>query len=593
MRLSLAFGGLFALLNLLSAFWAAAPGDALDGGNRTVLYVTCFALFALTTFRTRSLAVLLSVYATGIAAVGVVTLARATDESVASGVFVDNRLSEPIGYVNATCALMLMAFLPAFVLASRRQLPIAARALLFGVAFVLVDLALLSQSRASLITVPITLLIAFALVPGKGRLLLALGLIGAAAALVSPTMLDVYNATGPAGQRAAASRALSVMALGFVGVVLAGLGLAWLDRRLRITPQAARRADLAVVRSAAAAALVLLVIGAAAIGHPVARVEAAWDEFNSGYPTTFEGSHFSGGLGDYRADYWRVALGQFRQAPLLGAGADNFAAAYTQERRFGNEAKFPHSTPLAIISSTGLLGAALFLGFIGCALVLLTRARRLDTSATAVESAALLVFAYWAVHGSVDWFWEIPGLGAPAFAFLGAAVGLGETDAHLAKKVDRGGLLVAVAAVVALVAATPAWLATRQAEAATVGWKRHPDTSLEALQRASKLNPLSERADLLAGTIANRSGRSQRALFVLERAISRNPVNWYAQFELAVAEASLGRRNEALTTLAHAAELNPREETIQLARDSVRDDEPVDLAAIDEIFRERVVARTE
>ncbi len=28
------------------------------------------------------------------------------------------------------------------------------------------------------------------------------------------------------------------------------------------------------------------------------------------------------------------------------------------------------------------------------------------------------------VHGSVDWFWEIPALSAPAFAFLGAACAL-------------------------------------------------------------------------------------------------------------------------------------------------------------------------
>ena len=35
-----------------------------------------------------------------------------------------------------------------------------------------------------------------------------------------------------------------------------------------------------------------------------------------------------------------------------------------------------------------------------------------------------MVFAYWVVHGSVDWLWEYPGLGGPAFALLGVAVAL-------------------------------------------------------------------------------------------------------------------------------------------------------------------------
>ena len=36
----------------------------------------------------------------------------------------------------------------------------------------------------------------------------------------------------------------------------------------------------------------------------------------------------------------------------------------------------------------------------------------------------MVTFAYWAVHGSVDWFWELPALAAPAFAWLGLAGGL-------------------------------------------------------------------------------------------------------------------------------------------------------------------------
>jgi tetratricopeptide (TPR) repeat protein len=325
----------------------------------------------------------------------------------------------------------------------------------------------------------------------------------------------------------------------------------------------------------------------------VARAEAAWEEFNSGYPESFEGSHFTGGgIGDFRADYWRVALEQFRESPLLGAGADNYRAAYIEERRFDNEARFPHSIPLAILSSTGLVGSALFLGFVGCALAAYLRARHQDRLVGAVGGAAVLVFVYWGIHGSVDWFWEIPALAAPAFAFLGAAATLSQADAAAADRYGRSGYLVALAALAAAVVATPPWLAARQSEAATAGWRAHPDSSIEGLERASRLNPLSERPDLVAGALANRTGRPARARSALLRAASRNPSNWYTYLELGIAEARLGEEGAALAALQRASRLNPREEVIGLVRDRVAENAPIDLDQVDEIFRARVESRT-
>src|SRR5204863_522494 len=42
----------------------------------------------------------------------------------------------------------------------------------------------------------------------------------------------------------------------------------------------------------------------------------------------------------------------------------------------------------------------------------------------AAAAAGLGAFVYWLVHGSVDWFWELPALGAAAFALGGIAAGL-------------------------------------------------------------------------------------------------------------------------------------------------------------------------
>ena len=144
-----------------------------------------------------------------------------------------------------------MAFWPAVVLASRRELPIAARAVLLGVAFVLVDLALLAQSRASLAALPLTAVAAFLLVPGRVRLLLTLVPVAAGVALTLGPMLDVFPALDDGAGRTAAEDAFRALGIGVVLVVLASAALAWTDRRVTIAAGTARRAELVFAVGAA------------------------------------------------------------------------------------------------------------------------------------------------------------------------------------------------------------------------------------------------------------------------------------------------------------------------------------------------------
>ena len=582
------------LLMLLSTLWADVPADAWDGGNRTLMYAGCFALFALTPFRTWTLAVCVGIWAAGVAGMGAASLLSAATNGDLGWIFDDNRLSQPVGYVNATCAICLMAFWPAVVLASRRELPVAARAVLLGVAFVLVDLAVLAQSRASLVAFPLTAAAAFLLVPGRVRLLLTLLPVALGVALTLGPMLDVFPALDDGVGRAAAEDAFRALVIGFVLVVLAAAVAASVDRRVTVSARTARRADRALAVGAAALVLAASVGALVAVGHPVARASDAWDEFNSGYPDDFEGSHFTGGgFGDYRADYWRVALGQFREQPLLGAGADNFAAAYIKERRFDNEAHFPHSIQVAILSSTGIVGSVIFLALIGCAGASFFRGwRGRDPLAVAVGAAAMLVFTHWLVHGSIDWFLEIPALGAPAFAFLGAAAATG-SPRESGRPSSALAYGIAAAAAAAVVVAAPPWLATRRIESATAGWQERPGESIRGLERAATLDPLSDRPYLLAGAIANRTGRPERARSLLLRALERNRLNWYARLELAIAEAALDHRAAALAALDAVEQLNPREPATDQIREWIEAGEPVDVGRIDAVFRERLESRTQ
>src|SRR3954454_18824063 len=90
--------------SFLSIAWATARGDAWDGANRTLLYLTVFALFALLPWRPAEAAVFLATFAVAIAVVGLWSIIAD------HGALEDGRLAAPIGYENASAGLFLAAF---------------------------------------------------------------------------------------------------------------------------------------------------------------------------------------------------------------------------------------------------------------------------------------------------------------------------------------------------------------------------------------------------------------------------------------------------------------------------------------------------
>ncbi len=149
-KLALACLAAYTALSFLSILWAAAPGEAWEGANRTLLYLLVFALFALWPRARRSAALLLGAWT--LAMIGLARLCGAAPGLAAARAsrrcFSGGRLVYPAGYPNANAAQWLMAFWPALLLARGARLPWALRGLLAGGAVVLADVALLSQSRA-------------------------------------------------------------------------------------------------------------------------------------------------------------------------------------------------------------------------------------------------------------------------------------------------------------------------------------------------------------------------------------------------------------------------------------------------------------
>ncbi len=540
-RVALCALALFTAWSFLSITWADARGDAWEAADRVLIYLTVFALFAVLPWT--------ATQATGVLVAFVLVTALAGtwalgDAIAGSGHAVeDGRLAGPVGYENATAALMLTAFWPAVLLAARRTSPPAFRGLLLASAGFLLGLAVLAQSRGSLLAGAVSLVLAVALSPERARLLVALSAVALTALLSLPVLLEVYAGGGTQG---ALIRAAAAMTVSSALLLTAGLVSGRLDRRLHAP------AGRLPLHLPAIAAVVLL-------------AGAAWTQAGE--------TRLAGGAASGRYDFWRVAAGQFADAPLTGAGAGNFAQDYARERTHREEPLYPHSVVWGTLGQTGLVGGALLAGFFVAAAAGLRRARAVDAERYAIAVAAFVPAAAWFAHASVDWLWEAPAVTAPAFALLGLVTGLGVvTGARGAPAVRRPARTAAVAVLIGLAAASyvlPA-LAAREIERAVSAWDDDPAAAWRGLERARTLDPLGDRADVIAGVLARRDGDLRHARQALSRAVARDPDDWYAQTELALVEFAEGGRATAAARLAVAARLNPLEPAVADARDAVR-----------------------
>ena len=582
----------------MSLMWADVPGDAWDGANRTLLYLIVYALFALVPWRPATAASLFGLFALATAGIGTVILVHASLGDPLS-VFLGARFFEPLGYENANVAWFLLAFWPALFLAARHEVPVVLRSLFLGTAGVLIELALLGQSRGALFAFPAVLILYFALVPGRIRALIALIPISAVVALSSRPLLEVYTRLDEgATSSGVLDRARNAILVSFGVLVLSGLVLGLLDRRLVIPEPRARelrrRAGTVAIVAVAAAVLSVLV----SIGNPVTKVAAAWDEFRAGPHFSPDDSSRFSNFGSNRYDIWRVAWHEFRSSPVQGVGVDNFATDHIRQRRTREEPRYPHSLELRVLAQTGIVGALLFGAFLVAAMVAAWRARsRQGPFERGLAGMLVIMAVYWIAHGSIDWFWEFPALTAPALAALAVAGRLGARSSEAPPpprlRSHRLLTLAATAAVIlfTLVSFVPPWLSARYVEAATRSWRAHPEASYEALRRARTLNFLSDEPDVFMGAIAARRHDLVRAEAAFRRALERNPTNWYAHLELGVLEAIGGHRSEALEHLRRANGLNPREPLIDLALERVTEGDEVTLEEIDAALRERVENR--
>ena len=122
----------------------------------------------------------------------------------------------------------------------------------------------------------------------------------------------------------------------------------------------------------------------------------------------------------HRTSYWRAALDDAQEAPLLGSGAGSFDDYWRAHGTLPVNVRDAHSLYLEILAELGPIGLAFLVAALVLPLVAVWRIRR-----WAPAGAPAAAYVAWLVHGGIDWDWEVPVTTLVALAC--AAVLLGAT----------------------------------------------------------------------------------------------------------------------------------------------------------------------
>ena len=550
---------------LISGIWSPIPAVAISDAQRALAYAAAFAIgiWSCRLLGRRPALALIPLVAAG-ALVGLVTLFVLWTGHHSSDYLADDAtLRYPIGYRNAEAAFFLLAVFPTIVLAASRELPWPIRGALLGAATLMVELAVLAQSRGSVFAVVVGVAVLVALHPHRLRALgwLALSLVPAAAAL--PQLLDVFQRG--AGNSAAEIPVLhhACLAITLTTVLSIAIGLA--AARLGMGVELPNRARIAIGRGLLTCLALVLIVGFVALlradGGPGGFISRHVTQLTEGTPNlSSSGSRFGLDVRTQRGEFWRVALrDEFYRQPLRGEGAGAFRSDYLKHRAdAGVEPEDPHSIEMLMLGELGLPGTLLFGTFAVGAVSAVIRARRLGPSAATLAAGALSLSAYWLAHASVDWFWSYAVITLPVPFALGAAAApmlRAEGETHAGRPAVR--IAAAVGACLLALTMLPFFFSARYTDNSIRDWRSDPEGALSDLDKAADLNPWSSRPLAAESDIAARLGERRRALESIDEAISRSRDDWLLYLEQAKV---LGKENlqAARVAIARGRYLNPK-----------------------------------
>jgi hypothetical protein len=298
-----------------------------------------------------------------------------------------------------------------------------------------------------------------------------------------------------------------------------------------------------------------------AVGNPSTFVSDRYDEFRSLETTAPGESRLTFG-GGQRADLWRVALDEFSDQPLTGAGEGSYPFRYYAERRSDRNLFTPHSLVFSVIAELGAVGVLLILLFLGALCAAIAGLwRRAGPEGRWWASALLAAGAVGLGQSTVDWIWLVPGV--VGTCFLLAGLGLAALRPNRPEPGRRLGLgsRAAFGAGFALLILLTVTLymgdvSIRQARTTSAA---KPAERLDAAETAEKLLPWSTIPLYLKAGAHEDLGQRAAARDDLREAIDLEPKNFVNYALLGDLEVRAGRDRSARALYRRALALNPRD----------------------------------
>jgi O-Antigen ligase len=589
---ALTLGGLLGLgvWSLSSTIWAESVENAVVSGNRWLAYGALLILLLVLLRSDRSSALLIGAATLGVAAVALSVLTRLLGSQPGT-LFLGARLNSPLGYINGEGCLFVIGFWLCFAAAEARRALVAGPAA--GMATLMACLAILSQSRGSALAMLVALVAVVAVVPGRTRRIYGLLVVVGAVAFAAPDLLHLYDNASAGSVSVGAGHAAGRAAL----LAAVAAGLAWGLLTLGWEMVVSRRPRTSQARATGSWLLVIPIVVALVVSvgsaHRIDRsVRNQWHAFTNLAEPSYGGgaasasqSRLLSGAGN-RYDYWRIAWHVWRERPLLGVGAGNYARSYYQQRATTEDIQQPHSIELQVLSELGLVGALLLAGFIAGIAWGAARMRPAARSSAVTRSlmvGAVGAFVAWLVQASVDWMQLLPGL--TAIAIVSAAVmvrprslprpaGATSRNPRFGKALAgrRALALGASAIVVTLIVAGASLsrqgLADLYRERAQNELSARPASALADTNRSLEIDSDAMETYYVKAAALAHFDQSAGAVAALQQALVHEPdnfVTWALLGDIAVRERRLGVARRDYT---RAHQLNPRETILaELSRD--------------------------
>jgi O-Antigen ligase len=542
---------------LASGLWSSAPDRALTEFNRTFLYLLLLVLFGTLARRREQMRLMTRGVLAGALIVCICALITRLLPHVwpVSAGLAPSRLSFPLTYWNALGILAAIAVVLAAGLACDPAEPRLARTLAAAAVPIASVTLLLTFSRGSIVSLLVGLVVLAVICRSSA-------LPGAAVAIVPPTAVAVviaYHAkllatahpTSPAavaqGHHVAIALAITTVVAGALRWTLTALDARLARTRTRRTGLSARTRWGAV-----AGALALVVVVAVVAGAP-GFISREYHQFVKGapVPTTNVSARLGNASANGRIALWHIALQAFSSAPLKGTGAGSYEL---DQYRYRSASELPvvdaHNLYLQTLAELGLIGLAL-LAFVLVA-IMTGLARRIRGPDRVLYAALFSAGLAWAIHGAVDWDWQMPAVTAWLFAVGGGALAAETRSARTFVTDGRARVPLAVAMLVAAIMPLLILLSQSHLERSANAFQAGNCATAESQARAS-ISALSDRAVpyMIIGYCDIQDGLPNEAVVAMQMAVEQEPGNWQYHYGLAIADgyAGVNPRPALLATL--------------------------------------------